>query len=626
MTQPPSHQPPPGGFGAPQGPPPPEGPPPPQDTPPQQPPQGQAPPQGQTPPQGQAQPQAPSGPPNTPPAYGYPQGQPQPGPYGYPQGQPQPAYGQQPGPYGQQPGPYGQLPNPYGGGYPPQQYAGAPTLPPNAGNGGNGGGNKGFFKRRPGVVIAAVVAGLLVIGGVAWFALGDDNDGTTPVAHSSDDPKPTPTGSASVDQGDGNGTGRGEADLNAGRKPGDAKALWLQINNVDVPGDGADVFGPWVVGDTVVKAMYKQIVGYSVTDGKEKWSLPLSQPVCSAPTSPTADGELVIATRKSAGEAADCDQLQQIDLKTGQGGWKKEVPERGIFDMTLAVSMVTSGDVVTFSRTSYTDAFRVSDGKTLWGKIAGNCQPSAIMGGTPLIAAETCPSGTSDKLKGQLQGLDPLTGKASWTFPLKLGWQADKVFSVNPLVVSLKDQSDASAPKWGVLVLNQDGTKRTQLSGSDDQFWAADCGDLSFGDDSLEGCKGVAADANTLYLATKPTKKDINTNEIVAFNLNTGKPKWRTKLPSRELLPMRMEGGNVLAYVPATYGGKGGELVTVAPTGGAPKVLQKHPDSAAKVESGFYSPTYAYVDGRFFLVDPRVSGGGSDKDEMSVKTMMAFGQ
>lgn len=126
-------------------------------------PYGQQPPPG--PPPGQPGPygQPPQGPP--PPPGGVPGGAPGGAPgYGYPQ---QP--GGQPGGFGQP-----QPPGPYGGGQPPGPPGGPyPGAPYGQGPGGSGGGNK---NKTIGIAVA-IVAVLAVVGGVAFFALGgDDND------------------------------------------------------------------------------------------------------------------------------------------------------------------------------------------------------------------------------------------------------------------------------------------------------------------------------------------------------------------------------------------------------------------------------------------------------------------
>lgn len=619
MTQPPSQQPPQGGFGAPQDLP--QGSP--QPATPGQPPQGQPPAQ---PPQ---MPAAPPTPPPAQPGYGYPQAPGQAPGYGYPQqpgpyNQPGP-YGQQPGPYGQQPGPYGQQPGPYGQqpqpgyGYPQQQYPGAP-IP--GGPAGTGGGN--LFKGKPAVIIGAAVAAAIVVAGGVFLATSGGDDDKKPVAQESTDGE-APSGSPSVDEGDGNGDGRpGDDDLNVGRKSGEAKVLWLQKNDIDLPRNGADVYGPWVVGDTVVKGMYRAVSGYSVADGKQKWTLKLPADMCAAPAQTTSDGKIVIGVKNGTTDKADCSDLQMIDLNTGKAGWKKSIKKNGIWDMMSDISLAISADTVTVGRTSNSNAYRVSDGKELFGKPAGNCQPFAFAGGPKLIAASSCRTDDLDNPQHQIQEIDPATGKPKWTYRPARGWEIDRVYSVSPLVVSL---TQSEKKKWSILAIKENGTLRSQLVGDKGDKFAPDCGSAFaiFGK-SLDGCAGVAADANTFYMATEPDSSGTaRTNKVVAFNLNTGKPKWKAAAPAEQTVkPLRMEGGNVLLYVEAGYN-KGGGIATLAPTGGTPQMLLRHPESTSQIESSFYNAKVVYADGRSFIASGRVSAS-NDKEELETKTMMAFGK
>ncbi|MGC4947883.1 PQQ-binding-like beta-propeller repeat protein [Streptomyces sp. DT224] len=621
MTQPPGQQPPQGGFGAPQEPPhgvpqPPQGPP--QTPPPAAPPQAPA---------------APPTPPPTQPGYGYPQqpgpyGQPQqqPGPYGQPQ-QPGPYGQQQPGPYGQQPGPYGQQqPGPYGQqpqagyGFPPQQHPGAPVPP-----GPNGPGGGSPFKRKPALIIGAAVVALLVIGGGVYFATsGGDGDDDKPVAKKTEQVA-KPSGSPSVDQGDGNGTGRKDDDLNSGRKDGEAKVLWLQKNDVDLPRNGATVYGPWIVGDTIVKGMYRTVSGYSVADGKQTWTLKLPADICSAPEQTTADGKIVIAIKNGTTDKADCSALQQIDLDTGKAGWKKEVKKSGLFDMMSDLSMAISGDTVTAGRTGTSNAYRVSDGKEVFGKRGGNCEPFAFAGGPKLIAAVNCRTDDIENPQQEIEELDPNTGTAKWTYKAARGWEVDKVYSVSPLIVSFT-KGDSDDKKWTVVALRENGTLRSQLKSDKGDKFAPECGGgFSIFGQQLQDCTGVAADANTFYMSTADDSSgSARTNKVVAFDLNTGKTKWKANAPAEETMkPLGMEGGNVLLYVEGGYG-KGGGIATLSPAGGSPKTVLKHPDSTSEIERSFYNPKIRYADGRSFIASGRVSAS-NDKEEMETKTMMAFG-
>ncbi|WP_405912464.1 PQQ-binding-like beta-propeller repeat protein [Streptomyces sp. NBC_00963] len=619
MTQPPDQQPPQGGFGAPQDPPPGGfGAPPPPAQPPQMPPPPQAPPgQPSTPPQGQ-----PQGPPSGPqPGYGYPQQapqQPQSGPYGQPQ-QPGP-YGQQPqqpGPYGQpqQPGPYGQQPpqGPYGQqqgpyGYPQQQYPGAPVPPQ--------GGGKNPFKGKPGVIIGAAVAALLVVGAGVFFAVGGGDGGDKkPVASDSKNTDGKPSVSPSVDQGDGNGDGRsGDDNLNAGRKPGEDKVLWLQTNDVALPQDGAQNYGMWFSGDVVVRAMYKKVTAYGVNDGKEKWSVPTPHAICAAPRQTTPDGKIVIAYKSNDTDRADCNQMQVINLKTGKPGWKKPIPKEGAFDIMSSLELTIAGDTVTASRMGPSSAFSVSDGHKIFGSMQGACQPDAFAGGAKLIAVESCTKNSQPDATEQVQELDPSTGKSKWTFPLPAGWQVKKVYSLDPLVIYSTNEKKKS---WNISVLKSNGTRRSQLTTKDS--FQPECG-LSIIDRDLQGCVGTAADANTLYL---PTEVKSGANEVVAFDLNTGKEKWRVPSGSdRTMLPLRMDGSNLIAYKEPSYDG-GGAVVSIPSTGGKASVLLQNPESTSTIENSFFSKLVDYRDGRFFLMSGQVRGKKGDTTE---KTMLVFGK
>lgn len=624
MSQPPSQQPPQGGFGAPQEPP--NGAP--------QPPQGQPNPADapQTPP-------PPAGPPQTPPpgapAYGYPQQPPaqQPG-YGYPQqpGQAPGPYGQQaPGPYGQQPGPYGQqapgpygqqAPGPYGQqpqtgyGYPQQQYPGAPA--PGGGAGG------GFLKGKTGIVVAAALAVVLAAGLGTWFLVSDsgDDDPKKPVATGSNDPK-APSESPTVDEGDGSGDGREAGDdLNAGRKPGEAKVAWLQKNDIDLPRNGSAVQGPWFAGDVVAKAIYRSVSGYSVADGKQKWKLDLPADVCATPNTPTPDGKIVLGVKNGTTDRANCSVLQMVDLNTGKAGWKKEIKKNGNWDFLSDIGLAISGDTVAVGRTGNSNAYRVSDGKELFGTPEGNCKPFAFSGGDKLIAAVSCRTDDVKNPQNQVQELNPATGKPRWTYQAPRGWEVSKVYSSTPLVVRLEHEEKK---QYTIVALTESGKLRSQLVPGKSDKLTADCGNsfAIFGE-KLEGCSGVAADANTFYIATEDDSSGTaRTNKVIAFDLNTGKPKWEAPAPAERVLkPLGMEGGDVLLYMRPKYD-TAGAIVTLPPTGGTPKTLLQHPSGAGRVENGFFSSKVLYKDSRSFVFSTRVSAS-NDKEELEQTTMLVF--
>ncbi|MEU2622561.1 PQQ-binding-like beta-propeller repeat protein [Streptomyces sp. NPDC007157] len=602
MTQPPSQPPQQGGFGAPQ------------DQPaagggfgaPQQPPAqgGFGAPQGTPPP--------PAQPPQ--PGYGYPQ-QPgpyaQPGPYGQPQ-QPGP-YGQpqQPGPYGQpqQAGPYGQPPQP-GYGYPPQ-YPGAPGVTPPPGGGGGG-----PFKGKPGLVVAAAVAGLLVVGGTVYAVTSGGDDGKKPVAQQSDDPKASGTDTP-VDPGDGSGDGGADPEnLNEGRKSGEAKVLWYK-SAPDAPASGADAPGMWITGRTAVKAAYKQVFAYKVADGDPAWApITFPQKICAVTPDRSADGKVVVAYMNGTSDRAKCNQLQEIDLDTGRKGWTATVADGGLFDTALSIELTISGKTLMVGRSQSGTAYDLGSGDKLYDKkkYGASCFPTAFAGGTNrLVEVASCGVGGGNE-HDEISELEPATGRVKWTQPVKKGWSVQRMYSVDPLVVYMTNEAKKA---WNISTLDAKGTFRSEVKV--DEKFAPECGWAILARD-LQGCQGVAVDANTLYL---PTDTNSGANEIVAISLADGKAKWRTKSPTDEsMYPVKVEGGRLVAYVRPSYD-SGGQVVSIPTAGSAHTTtrLLQNPQHTADIEDGFYDGAVDWVDGRFYLSSTRLTGS----DDAKEKLMMAFG-
>ncbi|MEW1547452.1 outer membrane protein assembly factor BamB family protein [Streptomyces tsukubensis] len=577
------------------------------------------------------------------PAYGY--------GYGYGHGQPGPAYGTGPGPGdGGAPGPYqqpgaahpypgAQQSGPYPGGPQPGPYGGVPqhdgqafaygtVPPPPAPPGGPG-------RRRTPILIAAGVAALLVAGAGTYAVVGGDDGKDGRKTSTGERTAPAPTDSASPHDGDGDGGGTatggrgGETDrdpsaddLNADRAPGEARALFVIRNDVDLPRGGAEVHGPWSYGGTVAKAMYRQVVGYSATDGSKKWTVPLEREICSATPRPSAGGAIVVGIKDRTGSGARCRDLRSIDLGTGKVIWKAGIPEEkgffGLSDHTLTIS----GNTLAAGATGVSYGFSMKDGKRLFTGPRSGCKPFAYAGGARLLAAVSCPTGDYKKPKHQLQQIDPATGKARWTFNAPAGWEINKVYSADPVVVSLVKREPKS---WTVVALKPDGTLRAPIAGGQEKFRVGCGGSFVIFGQNLEGCQGVVADPNTLYLATEPVRgTGGGGNQIVAFDLNTGRPKWRAPSGGETAaVPVRMDGRNLIVYREPSYG-SGGAVASIAPAGGPPRTLLRHPGSAAKTENSLYSVNVLYEAGSVYLAARRVSAA-NDREELRTPTMLAFG-
>ncbi|WP_097923203.1 PQQ-binding-like beta-propeller repeat protein [Streptomyces sp. wa1063] len=530
--------------------------------------------------------------------------EPQPGVYGAPV---PPRNQPRPDPYGQPSQP------PYGYPQPPTVPYGHPGSPPSSPPDGPGGGRS---RGRVAALVAAVLAGVLVIGTGVWFAVGDDADDGKPVAKES---------GASKKPGPEVTPAEGADELNKGRKGGEAKVRWVEKNGVDLPQGGARVYGPWVTGDIVAKAMYRTASGHSAEDGTRKWSLRLPADVCAAPTLPSPDGKVVIGLRSDTSDGAPCDRLQMIDLATGKAGWTATVERTGMQDGLSHIVMAINGDVVTVGRTTLTDAYRISDGKHLWGTLPGTCQPYGLTSGDIALAAFDCRKRPSDDDVGdeEVRRIDPATGRTVWTYKVKKGWKVDRFYSVDPPVVSLR-QGELNE-KWAIALLNPDGTYRGQPVPGKENFEVR-CGEPG---ENLDDCIGAAADSDTLYLATKPAAGADGelTNSVVAFDLSTGKAQWKVPAPPAQTLhPMRVENGQVLLYLtpPPVKAGNGGGIMALGPQGGALRPVLRHPASAATAVTGLFEPTVRFVGGRSLIASGYITAE-TDEEETDLRTMIAFG-
>ncbi|MFG2620554.1 PQQ-binding-like beta-propeller repeat protein [Streptomyces sp. NPDC048507] len=554
-------------------------------------------------------------PPNQPPpsGYGHLPGPPPQG-YGYP---PQGAnpYAQQPPQQHQQPPhqqqPPQQPPYPQQGGYgfPPPGMP--PTVPVPPVPGGPAGG-----RRRTAVVIAAAVAGVLVLGTGAWFAFGTDggSDPKPPVAQGSTAADPKPSGSPSVDDGDGSGNGGpDQGDLNAGRKPGEDKVQWFKTAKLQGPGAGIPAKGQWVVADTVVKTLDKGFVGYAVADGKEKWKLDVRTEICGFTDQTTPDGKTVVLVKDGDGSGANCNQMKLVDLSAGKEVWSKEVPKEGLFASAIDASVAFTGETVIVNRTGGTGAYRLATGERIFsGTGPEGCQPGAYAAGNgKLIGIATC---LDDDHTVEVQDADPLTGKKTWSYRLPKGYQVSAVYSVNPTVI---DASNRDTKQRAIISLGPDGQKRATMTA--EGSFAVNCGGSS-GTEGLQNCAGRAVDGDTLYLSTGT---DAGTgNEIVAFDLASGKAKWRAAAgDKRTYTPVKAAGGQLTAYRTGA-GDAPGEIVSLAAGGGEPKVLLRLPSGpAAEIENSFMFAKRSYEGGRFFLSVTSLSGDGKDE-----KLLMVFGK
>ncbi|MFI8948327.1 PQQ-binding-like beta-propeller repeat protein [Streptomyces sp. NPDC053750] len=606
MTQPPPpppNQPPQqGGFGPPQGPP----------TPPASEP-GYGYPQTPPPPAPGAPPAAPTGAPQ--PGYGYPQTPPQPQPgYGYP--------GQQPGPYGQPTPPYGQPGQP---GQPGYGYPQA-TVPMQAQAGGSGGGRK--INAQVAIIVAAVVAIALIIGGGVWYAgsTGDDG-GKDDTASSSGGTG----GKGGTDEKGGTGGTSGEAKEKAPADPAAKVLFQVPAPAVSKDDNSVAVNGSWLTDKVYAKSGIAEVVGYDPAKGSKLWTVKLAGPVCAASRHVTADNKTVVIHQSGMPTKAEpfhgCTEIALIDLDAGKALWTKNGK---ISDRAVSFNNVTiSGDTVAAGSNDGGFAFEVATGNVRWSpKTTDTCTDAGYGGGEKLVAVRRC--GTYDARELHIQTIDPKTGKVISEYKMAKGIEYASVVSTNPLLVAA-DVADSAGDGSGISdffsIDNKTGKLLTRISAPGDQF-AAECDGIT----KVEQCTGIAVGDNRLYLPTEEHEGSgegySRTNEVVAFDLATGKQTGQRADAGEDytITPLRMDGGNVLAYKRPPYD-KGGQIVSI--DGGSFKqtTLLENPATEAvrDVESSM-SPEYSellYSQGRLYMSQVYASEPTSADDKEYL--VIAFG-
>ncbi|MEV1045284.1 PQQ-binding-like beta-propeller repeat protein [Streptomyces sp. NPDC049916] len=590
--------PPPGGFGAPTPPP--------------------ADPFAKQPQHPQQPPTAPSAPPaggygSPPPQGGYPTPPaPQPNGYGYPQAQPGYGYPQGPG------GPPGMPQQGYG--YPTQPMYGAPQPGP----AGGGGGKK--FSTQMQIILAAAVAVVLIIGAGVIYAStgGDDKNGGTDQA------------STSGGEGKGGEGKGGEGDGLAGgeeKAPASTKAkVAFQIPEPKVT-DVTTVAGSWLTDKAFVKSGVSEVVAYDADKGTELWTLPLEGEVCGASRHMSKDYKTAILFEESKATKANkypsCNQVGVIDLTTGKLLWSKGVTGATGGDQQIRFDEVTlSGTTVAAGGTRGGAAFKLDNGAELWKPKVGSdgCYDMGYAGGEALATVRKC--GTYDSPQLEIQALNPATGAPLSTFKMPAGVDYAAIVSTKPLVVAA-DVGDTAGDGSGISdffsIDAATGKLIVRIPADADQY-AARCGSTD-----VEQCQHMAVGNNRLYLPTEQhdgTGEYGDTNEVVAFDLKTGKLMGaRADAGDRyTLVPLRMDGTNVIAYKQPPYD-KGGQIVSINGETFKQTLLLENPSDEAvrDAETRFSTDhtEFLYGQGRFFKSKKLISErSGSDLDR---KLYLALG-
>jgi outer membrane protein assembly factor BamB len=467
-------------------------------------------------------------------------------------------------------------------GYPTQPAA--PSVP------GRSEAERKALRAQAAIVVSAVVAIALIIGGGVWYSSGKD------------DGKPVAGGKT---EGDGK-SGGGSSE----KAPSDPAAKVLF--KLDPPKVAKDqqitIEGSWITKDAYVKSGVAEINAYGKDDGSEKWTIPLPGPVCYATRHTTEDGLTVIVHEPKMPTAdmpsTGCSEVTALDIATGKKLWTKNAKNG---DQPVRFDNVTLSGTTVAAGSSYGGAaWDLKSGQSLWKPKPGEeCQDSGYGGGKALVAIRRC--GTYDARQLHIQTIDPKKGTVLSEYKMPEGVEYASVVSTVPLLVAA-DVGDTAGDGSGISdffsIDSATGKLLAKISAPGDTY-AADCDGIT----RVEQCTNLAVAGDRLFLPTEEhdTGGDGGrSNEIVAIDLASGKATGQ-KLEAGDnssLHPLRADGDNLIAYKRPPYD-KGGQIVSIDGSSFKETVLMQLPADRETLELEIeFSPEYEeylYADGRLYM-------------------------
>lgn len=464
-----------------------------------------------------------------------------------------------------------------------------PTAPPGSlpGPGGAPGGGSGGGNRKMMAIVAGVVAVVLIAVGVVVVMVNGDPK--------KKDDKAGGDNKGSSEGSKGGGGNKG-GNKNTGGKPKSTKGEMLFSIDAPTVKDLTSVDGLWATEDTFAKSTVNAVLGVDNTTGKQKWKIPLDGAVCAASRHQTDDNKTAVVTQETKSSKADCNQMVVIDLVKGKKVWQETMPGAD----TLGVENVTiSQDTIASAWIGGSVGYKITGGKPLWSAKPGDCRDQGYAGGAKLIAVVEC--GQLSESTFKVQTLDPKTGKKQQEFVVPKGVETLSVASTDPLVLVV-GAGEVSATD--VMTVSPQGKLMAKIPLG--ERYEVDC------DIETEACKDIAVGKDALYMPTAAHEDNSGTgrtNEIMAFDLKTGKTKWKSDAgDGRSITPLTMEGDKVIGYKLPTYD-EGGEIVAVEPAKG--KQTLWYTLGSNKVEDGFVAfslldrALFAY--GRLYLQTDLIS-------------------
>ena len=453
-------------------------------------------------------------------------------------------------------------------------YPTAPAYGP-GGPGAPGGGGNGKVI----AIVAAEVAAVVAAVAIGFFLVNEED-----------------TPQAQKESGTGTNDGGGKPASTEGRE-------LFKIPAPKLSGDEtASVTGAWATDKIFAKSTLNGIIGMDAASGKQAWKVSLDGQVCAAARQSTDDGKAAVVTAETKSSRATCNQMAVIDLNKGKKLWQETMPNSDSAT-TLGMNMTIAKDVVAAKWIGGSVAYKMSGGTPLWKSegTGGGCQDEGFAGGAELMAVVQCGSYGSPELK--VQKLNPKSGEANWEFDVPKGVRTARIVSADPVVIAV---GAGSSTVTDIMTVGDDEKLKAKISLGDNKYEPG----CSTG---VESCTSIVVDKDYVYLPSARHQGDsASTNEIIAFDVDTGSPKWKSDAgEKRTIVPVQMQDGKLIAYKKPTYDA-GGQVVAVDPGAqGKQELYMRNPDDSAEDENNLAGIVMRepplYKNGRLFLHQTLIS-------------------
>ncbi|CAM3361292.1 PQQ-binding-like beta-propeller repeat protein [Kibdelosporangium persicum] len=352
---------------------------------------------------------------------------------------------------------------------------------------------------------------------------------------------------------------------------GAAEVAWQVPQGVAPKTIGVD--DHWVTGEHLVRRLPGRVVAYDMKTGKQAWEVPVGKVDDSRCPSSQEHSKLRVALLVATGDGTSslCEKLVVVDIGTGKEVVAADLPPVKGGQVRVTDVPVVFGEAVVVPSQA---GVRVLDINT--GAVRSTPSPDAAcqsrsvgLFGDLLLAHAVCGNAGN-----QLRAFDANL-KSVWEWATPKGKDGKPlpvldVVSADPLVVELghfghETQLMRVDPASGRTVPISAYVRGKYMSACDG--W------------SLGYCDRARVAGNKVIVMTPPTQVNPDTkdaspgmrstefrNELVAFDLDTGKEAWRTGMVAgRALSLVPVTDGGVVAYQPANPNGSKGLVLSVDP-------------------------------------------------------------